>query len=275
MADNLDPNTLTPVPAAAAEAPAPQPAATEVTPAPAPVAVEQPTNTTPTSAPAEPAKPETVLGEALKEEPKTDSTTQPTSEVKPTEAKSEEVKPQEGQSEEPAPPPTYDPFALPEGMSLDTERVNKFTDILGEFEKDSKVDHALMQAFGQKAVDLYVEEATRLTQDITKYYQDAWNKQKAEWKDAFMTDIEIGGNRFQTTVDSARNFIRTHGGTPDQQTEFRALMETSGLGNHPAMIRLLANAGKALEEGKPLASVKPVPQQKSRIDTLYKGVKSA
>jgi hypothetical protein len=244
----------------------PAPAAVVETPTVAPVTVEAPkVETAPVVEPVKvepvveaPKPPETVLAEALDKDKKPDS------EVKPEEKKTEE-----GKSEEPAPPPVYDAFKLPDDLKPDTERMKGFTDILGQFELDTKADHAKVQELGQKAMDLYVLEVKNAAEDITNLYKTTWEKQKITWKEAFLKDPEIGGNRFQTTVDSALGFIRTHGGTAEQQTEFRNLMESSGLGNHPAMIRLLANAGKAMSEGAPLAATKPVSVKQSKVATLY------
>lgn len=218
---------------------------------------------------AEVAPTATVLAEAI------DKTVTPpvvAEAVPKTEEVTNENKLEEGQSEEPAPPvaPVYESFTLPEGVNLDEGRLKEFTGILSELELDGKADHAAVQAFGQKAVDFHVQEVTKAAEDYTKLLQTSWDRQKTEWKDSFLRDPDIGGNRFQTTVDSALTFLRTHGGTADQQKEFRNLMETSGLGNHPAMIRLLANAGRAMQEGKPLAATNPLPPPtKSKTATLY------
>lgn len=207
--------------------------------------------------------PKTVLGEALTEKPK----------EAPVEVKTEEQKSEQGgQSDEPAPSPTYEAWKVPEGITLDNDSVSQFTTILADLETKSKADHALVQEFGQKAVDFHLNELNKAQEKLTEFYKQHWEKQKIVWKDAFLKDTEIGGNRFQTTVDSALSFIRTHGGTPEQQAEFKTLMETSGLGNHPAMIRLLANAGRAMSEGKPLAASKPVSAPKSKTATLYGNV---
>lgn len=209
-----------------------------------------------------PKAPETVLAEAIDK-------SKPALETPQTEVKAEEQKTPEVKSDEPAPTPVYDAFTVPEGITLDTDRVSKFTEILAELETGGKVEHALVQQFGQKAVDFHISEIKEATDKLTSLYKQTWERQKTEWKDTFLKDPEIGGNRFQTTVDSALNFIRTHGGTPEQQTEFRNLMETSGLGNHPAMIRLLASAGRSMAEGKPLAAQKPVPAARSKTETMY------
>lgn len=273
-------NTQTPVVAPLVEAshsPTEAPTAVSpVTPTPIATPVETPSAASVEAvvAPVEAKPAVTALGEALDanpvapvavvtEIPKTEEGVKPPVEGEPK---------TEGQSEEPAPlPVTYDAFKVPEGVTLDGERVKNFTDILAELEKTGKAEHSAVQEFGQKAVDFHVAELQKVVNDYTQSLQTHWEQQKTDWKDAFLKDPEIGGNQFQTTVDSARTFIRTHGGTGDQQTEFRNLMETSGLGNHPAMIRLLANAGRAMSEGKPLAATKPVQQSRSKTQTLYGG----
>lgn len=174
-----------------------------------------------------------------------------------------------GQSEETAPPPTYDPFTLPEGIQLETEKITEFNGLLAELEKSGKADHSAVQAFGQKAVDFYLNETKKVLEDQQKLMITTWERQKNDWKESFLKDPEIGGNRFQTSVDSANSFIRTHGGTVEQQTEFRNLMETSGLGNHPSMIRILAKAGSAMSEGRPLTANLPPSAPKSKVTTLY------
>jgi hypothetical protein len=211
--------------------------------------------------------PTTVLGEALTDKP----AEAPVTETKPAEGSEAPVeqKNEGGQSDETAPPPKYEPFTLPEDVKLDDKKLGEFTSLLAELETSGKASHEAVQAFGQKAVEFYVNEVKDVVNNITKVYQDAWDKQKVTWKEQFLADPEIGGNRFQTTVDSALTFIRTHGGTAEQQQEFRNLMETSGLGNHPAMIRLLAKAGEAMSEGKPLVATTPVSAPKSKVSTMY------
>lgn len=241
----------------------------EVAPVPSPVVREVPTPVVPANPEVpvadgvDPPVAETLLGEA--EKPKEVKTTEVTADTtKPAEEKTEEV-----QSEEPAPTPVYDQFTLPEGFSTEGEQVKKFTDLLSDLEVNGKADHALLQEFGQKAVDMYTTEVKTAVENLQKLYNDTWTRTKLDWKESFLKDPEIGGNRFQTSVDSANSFIRMHGGTEDQQAEFRNLMNTTGIGNHPAMIRLLAKAGTAMSEGTPLAASKPVAPPKSKTSTLY------
>ena len=237
-----------------------------------PVVTETPVETVaPVETPVAPVTPapvetpvQTVLGEALTEAKPTEITQQA-----PKEGEVVETKNEGGQSEETAPPPKYDPFTFPENTTLDEKKVSEFTGMLSELELLGKADHAVTQEIGQKLVDFHVNEVKNAIEYATKALKDSREQEQASWKELFLKDPEIGGNRFQTTVDSALTFIRTHGGTPEQQAEFKTLMDTSGLGNHPAMIRMLASAGKAMSEGKPLAAPKPVLQTKSKVSTMY------
>jgi len=218
---------------------------------------------------AEPAKAEPAPEvEAPAEAPKEESPKDPKEKevVEPKDAPTEETP--SDQSEEPAPLPEYDAFKLPEGISVDEERMGEFTKMLAEFET-MKADHAGFQEFGQKLVDRHIAEVQSALERQTEAYTAAWEKQKNEWRDAFVNDPEIGGNRQDTTVRSALEFIKTHGGTKEQQAEFHAIMESSGLGNHPAMIRLLANAMDAKREGTPVPAGKPASGARSRVATRY------
>lgn len=208
--------------------------------------------------------PSTVLGDALKPAPVT-----PVAPVEAAPLAPAEPAKVEGQSDEPAPPPTYEPFTVPDGVTLQPERLGDFTSLLGEFEGQSKADHAAVQAFGQKLVERHVAEVQRTLADVQKLNDAKWDRQKMAWHDEFMADPEIGGNRFQTSVDSAIQFIRTHGGSDEQQAEIRQLMNDSGIGNHPAMIRLLAKAGMAMSEGRPLAGRMPAAPPKSNTQKMY------
>lgn len=248
--------TITATPVAAVE-----PAAAPVAPASAPPVPVSDASPAPAAAPVE-AAPETVLGAP--------PVTEPTAPVE-AEAAPDAAPVVEGQSAEPAPLPTFDAFKLPEGMAFDQERIGEFTGLLGQFESKTKADHAEVQALGQQLLDRHVSEVQGAIESLNKAYMEKWAEQKVAWKDQFLQDPEIGGNRFQTTVDSANSFIRTHGGTEAQQAEFRALMESSGLGNHPAMIRILAKAGASMSEGRPLAAQAPAPAPKSKVETLYGG----
>lgn len=233
-----------------------EPAPVEPTPVtePAPVAEPAPAET---PAP-EAKKSETLLGAEKKAEEKP-------AEVKPEE-KPVEVKPEEKPAEaEKAPElPKYE-FKTPENFQVDEAKMGEFTKALGEFESTTKVPHEEIQKLGQQFLEKHVVEMERYTKSLT----DAWEKQANDWKESFLKDPEFQ-NRTNTVLSAAIDVIDTYAGTKEQAKEFRDLMESTKIGNHPAMIRLLSNIKLAKPEPKPLAAPQiPMTAKQSKISKMY------
>lgn len=182
--------------------------------------------------------------------------------------------PKEGDPSAEAQLPTFEPFTLPENVTLDKERLETFTKELGEFEKLTKAPHAEVQAFAQKLVDRHIAETTDALKRQQEYYTTAFEKQKTGWKDDFQKDPEIGGAKQDTTIKGAVDFINKFGGTKEQQTELRTFFNATGVGNHPALIRLISNANASIsqltQEGvKMLPAKAPAAQARSKVATRY------
>lgn len=206
----------------------------------------------------ETAPAETLLG-AEKKPQETVAEEKPEGEAKTEEAASEETPLEEVAL------PEYEPFVLPEGIELEPEKLGEFTKTLAEFENKTKASHEEVQALGQSLVDRHIAELQRYTESLTH----AWNKQKNDWKDSFLKDPEFA-NRTDTVVNSALDAIAVYAGDNKQQDEFRGLMETTGIGNHPAMIRLLSNIMLAKAEPKPLAAPQIAASVKgTKIERMY------
>lgn len=173
------------------------------------------------------------------------------------------------QSDEPAPLPTFEPWAFPEGITVDTAQIGEINKIFGEFENSTKVDHKVLQGLGQQLIDRHISGVQAATDNLAAAYEKVWKDQTKSWFEAFVKDPEIGGNRQATTTAAAREFIRKHGGTPEQQAEIRTLMQKTGIGNHPAVIRLFAKATANLSEGKPIPASAPPSAPQSRKNKFY------
>ncbi len=243
MADEITTETVAPITEApvvqpSVEAPSAEPV---VVPEVAPVVEED--------------KPDTLLGgDKTPEEV-------PAEEPKPAEESPAEVK-EEAPVEE---LPTYEPFTLPEGFTADEEKMGEYTKTLAEFENTTKASHEEVQKLGQQFLEKHVAEMQRYNEALTH----AWEKQKTDWKDSFLKDPEFT-NRTNTVLNSAIDAINVYAGDVKQQDEFRGLMESTGVGNHPAMIRLLSNVMLAKAEPKPLAAPQIAsPQRQSKISKMY------
>lgn len=252
-------------------APAAMPAAEPATPA---VPAQEDVPAVPAEKPAE----ATLLGDDAAAEtapatPDTPDTTTPAEAPKegdaPKEGEAEPKKEEASQSDEPAPLPTYEAFTLPDGFQMDDAKLGEFTKELGEFQNLTKADQKAVQEFGQRLVDRHIALTQEHQQRLVEHFTTTWEKQKNDWKDAFEADPEIGGNRKDTTLKAAKEFIRTYGGDESQRKEISKLMNETGIGNHPALIRLLAKAGEQLAEGRPLPAQKPPAAPQSKVDKRY------
>ncbi|MDE2233448.1 MAG: hypothetical protein KGJ90_05055 [Patescibacteria group bacterium] len=224
------------------------------------------------SAAAEPAAPapqatETVAAteaapsatEAKPEKPPIEFDIKPAESVlsKPEDEKAEDVKPAEEVKQEETKPvevPTYSDFELPEGISFDKDRLSEFTKLLGEFELDSKADHAKVQGFAQSMIDRHIEELAKFQQTNLQ----KWEDEKSAWAKDFQSDEEIGGKRAQASIDAAHKFIRTHGGSDEQQKELYDILARTGLNNHKSIIRIFAKAANATLLSEPTVKAAPL-----------------
>lgn len=210
-------------------------------------------------APVEAKKPETLLAQKP-EEKVTEKPVEVKAEEKPTEVKVEEKAVEQ---------PKYE-WKIPEGVNVDAAKMGEFDKMLGDFQVSAKIPQEEVQKLGQQMLERHTAEMQRYTESLTA----AWNKQANDWKESFLKSPEFA-NRTDTVLNSAIDAINIYGGDAKQQQEFRELMESSKVGNHPAMIRMLSNIMLAKAEPKPLAAPQIATSMKrSKVETMY-GKKSA
>lgn len=229
----------------------------ETAPSPAPAVEATPSSTVPTPpVAAEPASdasvPAQVAAEPVAETKPAAPKPSLLDDQPPAETPSPEAKAEPAPAEA-APLPTYEKFNLPENFQVEEKTFGEFTKSLGEFERDAGVPHEKAAAFGQKLVDFYIGEQTKFVQA----QQEQWRATNEQWQNDFLADKELGGNRKETTLSRAKEMISQYGGTKEQQSALKEVLTLTGAGNHPAVIRLLNNIGKALGEGKPVPAIVP------------------
>lgn len=169
----------------------------------------------------------------------------------PQEAAVEGETPAEGETPvegaKPAEPPpaaaeplAYEKFAVPEGVSLDDERVGAFTDVIAPLR--------VPQEQAQQLVDLHVAEMQRYAEQLSSGQHRAFAETRRGWVESFEKDVEIGGNRRDTTIANALWAIGELGGDAGQVKELRDMLSFTGAGDHPALIRLMNNVALRLRE---------------------------
>ena len=164
-------------------------------------------------------------------EPKTDSTTATPDSTQATgtpDASAADTKTDDTKAAEPQVPEAYE-LQMPDGIELDKASAEEFTTIAKELKLD--------QAAAQKLADIAAKQAQRQVEAHTKLVES--------WVEQIKTDKDIGGDNLNENLSIARKALDTFG-TP----ELKDVLNASGLGNHPAVIKAFVKAGKAISEDK-------------------------
>ena len=128
--------------------------------------------------------------------------------------------------EQPAVPETYE-FQMPEGVQLDQDTATEFSATAKEL--------GLTQEQAQKVADIAVKQAQRQAETHAALVES--------WVESVKTDKEIGGDKLEANLGIARKAMDTFG-----SPELKDVLNASGLGNHPAVIRAFLKAGKAISD---------------------------
>ncbi|WP_051560470.1 hypothetical protein [Marinobacterium jannaschii] len=126
-------------------------------------------------------------------------------------------------------PEKYEAFEMPEGMELNQQQIKAFEPVAKELN--------LTQEQAQKLVSLQAEMA----QGQQKAAADAWSAQQEEWVSSIKSDDEM--KDFTATSASAAKAINQFG-----TDEMRQMLNETGMGNHPELVRFAARVGKAISE---------------------------
>lgn len=128
-------------------------------------------------------------------------------------------------AEKPTAPEKYE-FKPVEGAEIDPA-------IMGEFEGVAK-EAGLTQEAGQKVLD-------KMGPKIAAAQQAQVDAVKAQWIDSARTDKEFGGDKLNENLAVAKKAMDAFG-TP----ALRTLLNDTGLGNHPEIIRAFYRAGQKI-----------------------------
>ena len=171
---------------------------------------------------------------------------------------------------EPVPLPTYE-FKLPEGAQADNPQFKAFQTKLGEFQNLSKAEQISVQKFGQEMLDMHMEDVKSIVENANKASWDWFNNRNKEWLESAKKDPSIGGDNWDSTLNSAQSAISLYGGNKAQQLEVAKMFQETGVENHPALLRFLSNITRtAAKEGSPVAGSSAPTQQKQGIaQALY------
>lgn len=144
----------------------------------------------------------------------------------------------------PAAPENYE-FKMPEGVELDGKAAEEFTAIAKELK--------LSQADAQRIADV----AAKMQQKQAETHVEMVKG----WADQCKTDKEFGGDNLPQNLAVARKAIEAFG-----SPALRELLNNTGMGNHPEVVRFAYKAGKAISEDTFVPSGTRVPTPSASLE---------
>lgn len=134
---------------------------------------------------------------------------------------------QEAQQPEDKNAPEAYELTAPEGIEIDTDAFTAFA-------KDAD----LTQDQAQKLLE-------KMAPAMVARQQAAIEQARQQWVSDAKSDKEFGGEKLSENLGVAKKAMEKFG-----SPELKALLEQSGLGNHPEVIRFFFRAGKAVSEDR-------------------------
>jgi hypothetical protein len=175
----------------------------------------------------------------------------PAEETKP-EQTPEETKPTEGQKEEPK-PISYD-LKLPDNALVDKTHVDEVVTFAKEYKLTNDVAQKILERSNQ-TLAAYVGKQ-----------KETFETQSKTWADEVKNDKELGGEKFNETVETAKRVLDKFG-----SDDFKKALNETGLGNHPELVRVFARIGKTMSEDKLVLPGTQGPGKKSMEEVFYGG----
>jgi hypothetical protein len=126
-------------------------------------------------------------------------------------------------------PEKYD-FKAAEGQAFDTQVLEQFSEVAKDLN--------LTQDAAQKLLD-------KMAPAIQSRQQEQFQSIREDWANQARSDKEFGGDKLPENLAMAQKAMDQFG-----TAEFKTLLNQSGMGNHPEVIRFMVRAGKAISEDR-------------------------
>lgn len=150
--------------------------------------------------------------------------------------------------DKPGAPEQYE-FKAPEGMSFDAAVIGAFSEVAKELN--------LPQDAAQKVLD-------KMAPVMAARQAEQLQVARGEWANLSKADKEFGGDKLEENLALVKK-ARDQFASP----ELRAMLDETGLGNHPEVVRFFYRAGKAISGDSFVGGRAPNAGGKSLADRLY------
>ena len=139
-----------------------------------------------------------------------------------------------------------------------------------------ELDPEVLTAFGDVAKELNLPQdaAQKVLDKVAPVIQarqaKAIEQTKVEWATQSKSDSEFGGENLTDNLDVAKTSLDTFG-----TDALKSLLQETGLGNHPEVIRFMYRAGKAISEDSYVGNSQGANAQGSKVPKDFNGIANA
>lgn len=159
-------------------------------------------------------------------------------------------KPDGKEEQKPEGAPEKYEFKAGEGIELDSAAMADFEPVARELN--------LTNEQAQKLVDVY----PKILAGVQQRQVEAWQKQTEGWAESVKADKEFGGDKLTANLGAAQRALDQFG-----NPELREYLESTGLGNHPELVKAFIKVGKAMSEDGVITGKES--GQRSAAEVLY------
>ena len=191
---------------------------------------EQPADGGAAPAPSEPSAPAADAPAGDPAKPEGDKPQPGTEGDKPADGDKPSQKPDDKEQKHEGAPEKYE-FQAGEGVELDAEALKDFEPVARDLN--------LTNEQAQKLVDAY----PKILAGVQQRQAEAWQKQTEGWAETVKADKDIGGDNLTANLSAAQRALDQFG-TP----ELKEYLNSTGLGNHPDLVKTFVKIGKAMSE---------------------------
>ena len=139
-----------------------------------------------------------------------------------------------------------------------------------------ELDSEVLTAFGDvaKELDLPQEDAQKVLDKVAPVIQERQAKMleqvRADWASESQSDEEFGGEALTENLNVAKQALDAFG-----TDAFKSLLQETGFGNHPEIIRFMYRAGKAISEDSYVGNSEGANPRGSNIPKHFNGIANA
>lgn len=126
--------------------------------------------------------------------------------------------------------------------------------------KEFAKENGLSSESAQKILD----ERNQAVTDYIDNEKTSFEERKSNWVSEIRSDSELGGKKFDQSVTAAKSVLDKFA-----SKEFKKVLDETGLGNHPEVVRIFSRIGARISSDTLETSEDRVPPVKSAAEVLY------